>query len=871
MCPYREDQSALGMQLKRIEEDCKTMSLDLSSRIITLRDDLLNSIDAQPASAQLSLLPAISQQLQEIQSLVVTIPIQHRILRQLIFDDMESRQNQILDADASTCSWILGNGYNQTISASASISDDSTKHRNEEEIYRQHTQRDFITWLRSSGHVFHISGNAGSGKSTLMKFIGMHARTRNELEVWAGSKRLVFGQFYFWNSGNQAQRTISGLHRTLLFQTLSQCPELIEDVFPLQLSQMKTSQFQSDVSVEKIQVFDDAKIQDAFDLLLNKIQHAHHKFCFFIDGLDEYEGNRLAHEDLATKLKGWTSGGDVKLLVTSRPWPEFHDIFKGNPTIHLHKLNSFDIQRYCFQQLEQDREINTIGVDRMRVLIQEFVREITRDSQGIFLWAHLVLQAIRQGIRQGDSTTRLKEKLKEFPSDLDDLYTKLREPIEKSNSDRIRSNQMLLLAAHAPDEFRLLAVAVSWLADDKEPGLFDPDFPSATECRPYSAQEITMRLDRVTRQVYGLTRGLLEIVTESESDIYWSSDRCLDDTFALSRVRFCHRTARDYVMEKRYADLRDSWPDFDETDIYGRIHLAKFVYGLKPGVAAGLVGSYLNKEYCEDFSVNTIRKFEAPLGPLLRPLWVSSTPYVDKENRYYMNNDHSRVTFLQYATYCKLDRFVHAAIAADPSKGFHSQGTNILISSIRRNPNWQFSLSLLQTGVVDLDFMIETEIEQEGTLMLPTWVVGLWVIVTHYIYPFRHLSYQNNLDEPELCVVQLLRHLHEHGVRVGQSLAITVGMYRGRVSEREIDISSEQAVQWVECVFARDTGQYVDGLESDGVLQTMAELYEWDQENRSSRRGVEFHLVALKWQSQHVVVREGNAGFGALYRKYRVY
>ncbi len=42
------------------------------------------------------------------------------------------------------------------------------------------------TWLRSGNNVFHISGKAGSGKSTLMKFLANHKRIQDELELLVG-------------------------------------------------------------------------------------------------------------------------------------------------------------------------------------------------------------------------------------------------------------------------------------------------------------------------------------------------------------------------------------------------------------------------------------------------------------------------------------------------------------------------------------------------------------------------------------------------------------------------------------------------------------------------------------------------------------
>jgi hypothetical protein len=44
----------------------------------------------------------------------------------------------------------------------------------------------FKHWLSSGRGIFHISGKLGSGKSTLMKFLCEHKRTKNELQKWSG-------------------------------------------------------------------------------------------------------------------------------------------------------------------------------------------------------------------------------------------------------------------------------------------------------------------------------------------------------------------------------------------------------------------------------------------------------------------------------------------------------------------------------------------------------------------------------------------------------------------------------------------------------------------------------------------------------------
>jgi len=87
----------------------------------------------------------------------------------------------------------------------------------------------FKDWLESDSRLYWMTGKAGFGKSTLMKFIsqrfpdspGEEPRCWKHLKHWAGDDHLVIATFFFWNSGFPIQMTQSGLFRSLLNQILN--------------------------------------------------------------------------------------------------------------------------------------------------------------------------------------------------------------------------------------------------------------------------------------------------------------------------------------------------------------------------------------------------------------------------------------------------------------------------------------------------------------------------------------------------------------------------------------------------------------------------------------------------------------------------
>jgi ATPase subunit of ABC transporter with duplicated ATPase domains len=132
------------------------------------------------------------------------------ILQELHFETQTERYEAVHDAHAKTFGWIF-------------------QKKSEETLYDC-----FVTWLESGEDLYWINGKAGSGKSTLMRYICDNPRTKEHLLAWSGDDKLVTADFYFWNIGNRLQKSQLGLLRSLLYQVLEHVPDLIPILFPRQ-------------------------------------------------------------------------------------------------------------------------------------------------------------------------------------------------------------------------------------------------------------------------------------------------------------------------------------------------------------------------------------------------------------------------------------------------------------------------------------------------------------------------------------------------------------------------------------------------------------------------------------------------------------
>ena len=134
-------------------------------------------------------------------------------MKSLFFPDIFSRQEQVdnlFDGIENTYDWIF-----EKTSTSSTGSLDGPR------------WDDFACWLKSGHGVDWINGKAGSGKSTLMNSICSDDRKMQFLEEWSSQRQLLTPTFFFWNASTDQQKTTNGLLRSLVYQMLDQCRDLI--------------------------------------------------------------------------------------------------------------------------------------------------------------------------------------------------------------------------------------------------------------------------------------------------------------------------------------------------------------------------------------------------------------------------------------------------------------------------------------------------------------------------------------------------------------------------------------------------------------------------------------------------------------------
>ncbi|SCV27645.1 related to small s protein [Fusarium fujikuroi] len=450
---------------------------------------------------------------------------------------MSAREDGIDDAHNDTLAWTLDPSEN------GDKSSDST-HRNES------ASNAFSSWLRGSGEsIFWISGKAGSGKSTMMKWLSRQSQIQQALKYWAGGSILLrCHHFFSVEGGNFLQKPREGMLRSIIVQLLRAQPSLAAVVYPELFTPERLSA-----------PIDSAKFPMnhlSWSGLLNAVQkiiaHAGKsdwKICMFIDGLDEYRNikreDRYTEAELDMLNDGDDSGNygrDVEtpistdqreivelLLAILKPWVRlcmssrelniFESTLAKFPRLRMQEHNKADILKYTWSKLSRPEWDQ---VDKT-----SFVQEVVDMSCGVFLWVRLVVDILIDSRSNGDTAKQLREELRKTPVQLcgpKGLYMKMMSMVRHDYLQESARIFQLVLGANNPLDLETAYFSLSFFEGDK------PNFQPALSMETSVKESLDMSDVNAAfrRKIKSRCGGLLD-----------------DDS---QHLKFMHNTAREFII-----------------------------------------------------------------------------------------------------------------------------------------------------------------------------------------------------------------------------------------------------------------------------------------------------------------------------------
>lgn len=382
----------------------------------------------------------------------------------------------------------------------------------------------FKEWLETGDGIYWVSGDPGSGKSTLLKYLSNHEVTHQALLKWAGGKVLATAKFFFWFSGTALQKSQEGLLRSLLFELLRQCPSSIRTAC--------TSRWYADPA----RTWEKEELMETIKLLRLQLPLA--RFCFFIDGLDEYRGdpgtesgNNVPEHvaEIIGIMNTLSSLTDVKLCVSSRPWRAFEKAFGGldHRKLYVNDENQGDIRLYIRDKFEKSNAFTKSTCKSGE--LEEIVEEMVGESRGVFIWVFLVVESLLRGLSNEDRLVELRRRLSKTPKTLNDLFERMLSSVEDIYQEQAAQILQVALHARAP----LYVIIYSYVGDDKHNAL-------EAETRTWTPEECVALSKTAEVRIKVRCPDLIKIRTPLQTPT-------TTQMMIEHQVDFLHRTVRDFL------------------------------------------------------------------------------------------------------------------------------------------------------------------------------------------------------------------------------------------------------------------------------------------------------------------------------------
>ncbi|KAJ4422169.1 hypothetical protein N0V82_003138 [Gnomoniopsis sp. IMI 355080] len=683
------------------ESDPRSQQETLKSLVeLNHKFDGLQQLESTRAQECEDKLEELSSAIQGLSILTNRMSLENQVLRRLIFSSIFQRENDVIDPSKNTFCWVFDAPQElDHLAPEATAGSNLTQNGSDEQALRLLMSQTLIAFLRRNAGTILLAGKAGCGKSTFMKYIAHHPTTKATLQEWAGDSKLVLVRVFFWKSDDAFQGSMVGFWRSVLFQILSQCPELVTKVFP--------QQHTDPAGIPDAMEFREPELETAFRRFLEHSQCGTYSFCCFIDGLDEHKGDNLSHKNMATLLSSWASQPSVKIICSSRPETVFLDEFRLTGTVaEFHKLNFGDITNFA-----EHKFITSLSTSQMQDAQRNclaLVHEIATRAEGVFLWATMAVRAlINQALDHDDSEKALKRRLEECPDSLEALFQQMLRKVDGASSVQSRSNMALYLAVHNPFERPLNMLMFSWLDGldwFQEERSFQASSNPNLAMETYTQERIYFEKERVDSLLHQVTRGLLEVVSVPDEVAYFQY-----------RVDLFHRSVRDFLQGQWKLGIRENpfSNKLDEIRAYSRLrcleieglvnqnlipstHSPHHDSNLQPQLAIKLIstyeGTFIWLAACSNSKRPPPRSCLEDFGAVLLRAEDTYSPFllgsmrIDSQTswRWHSRNAVNACSYVHWAAYWSQGQFVrsmHRAEAPDMKSGRHPADLDLLLSS----------------------------------------------------------------------------------------------------------------------------------------------------------------------------------------------
>lgn len=177
-------------------------------------------------------------------------------------------------------------------------------------------------------------------------------------------------------------------------------------------------------------IWDEMSLKEAPKILLDQ-DSVQGTICLIIDGLDEcHEGEDEGLEYLLDLIDSTASKTlRVRACISSRPLPLIEDRLRGISGFRIQEWTAPDISKYV--SCKMDEALQLAKQSSNQPIVEAITAGVVDRSAGVFIWVKWVIRELYLGIREGQKDTELIALLNSLPEELERLYERIFDMIQK--------------------------------------------------------------------------------------------------------------------------------------------------------------------------------------------------------------------------------------------------------------------------------------------------------------------------------------------------------------------------------------------------------------------------------------------------------
>ncbi|MCJ1307661.1 hypothetical protein MMC25_001308 [Agyrium rufum] len=312
----------------------------------------------------------------------------------------------------------------------------------------------FASWLAGPAKLFWIRGKPASGKSTLINHIAKEKRTQETiLRVFQRQQCIIITFFFDFRQKSNDANSLKGLLLSILHALVSQTIGLAASLktrFP---------------NWRDIYLCAEWEMPVLHDMLDHCVMSTNRPTCIFIDGLDEFHGERKEQLDLAIFLQRLAAFELMKVCFASRPHQVLQQKLGAGPFLDMQEWNRSGMQQFVFKTL---RDMDLARDPLVTEEIRDLAGLVADMAEGVFLWARFALDNLVElwSEEQLDFASLLLA-LSKMPRDVEKLWDRSREKLDPEQ--KAEANVLLQLICFAAKPLKLAEFVEVWTYQDLVP------------------------------------------------------------------------------------------------------------------------------------------------------------------------------------------------------------------------------------------------------------------------------------------------------------------------------------------------------------------------------------------------------------------